>query len=248
MASKTKKPTSRKPRPKKKTRNRRTLFGFLWRFCLAVFCLVTFVPLALLLLYRIEGVHPISTLMIHDRLVGPGAERQWVDFEDISPHIYRSVLSSEDGKFCSHDGVDWEALNSVIEDAIDGERTRGASTITMQLVKNLFLWPDRSFLRKGLEIPYALMAETVLSKKRIMEIYLNIAELDNGVFGVEAAAQNYFKRSAKSLGPGQSALLTVTLPNPKKRNAAMPSRGMNRLAGIIRKRARASGAYIKCLQ
>ena len=138
MASKTKKPASRKTKPKKKTRNRRTLFGFLWRFCLAVFCLVTFVPLALLFLYRIESIHPISTLMIHDRLVGPGAERQWIDFEDMSPHIYRSVLSSEDGKFCSHGGVDWEALNSVIEDAIDGERTRGASTIAMQLVKNLF--------------------------------------------------------------------------------------------------------------
>jgi len=155
---------------------------------------------------------------------------------------------SEDGKFCSHSGIDWSALNQVIDDAIEGERTRGASTITMQLVKNLFLWPDRSFIRKGLEIPFALMAELILSKRRIMEIYLNIVELDTGVFGVGAASRHYFDRSAEKLGPRFSARLAVTLPNPKARNPANPSRRLRALAATIVKRARASGAYIKCLK
>jgi len=111
----------------------------------------------------------------------------------------------------------YRALNQVIEDAIDGEKTRGASTITMQLVKNLFLWPNRSFIRKGLEVPYAMMAELILPKKRIMEIYLNIAEWDKGIFGIELAAQKYFNRSAAKLGPRYSSLLAVTLRWARKK-------------------------------
>ena len=128
-----------------------------------------------------------------------------------------------------------------------GSIRTGASTITMQLVKNLFLWPNRSYVRKALEIPYALMAELILSKRRIMEIYLNIAEWDKGVFGAQLAAKTYFKRSAAKVGPRQSSLLAVTLPNPRGRNAARPGKSMNRIAKIVQKRARASGAYVKCL-
>ena len=186
--------------------------------------------------------------MIKEIIAGRGAEREWIDFENIAPVLYQSVMMSEDGQFCFHNGIDWNALNQVIDDAIDGERTRGASTVTMQLVKNLFLWPDRSFVRKGLEVPYALMAEVILGKQRIMEIYLNIAEWDRGVFGVESASKHYFKRSAQKLGPRHSSLLAVTLPNPKGRNPAKPSRRMNALARTIRARARASGAYIGCLR
>lgn len=228
-------------------RTRRSLKSFLVRFSLAFVALITFLPLGFLLLYSIEGVKPISTLMIRDAIVGPGAKREWIDLEDMSPRIYQSVMMSEDGQFCAHNGIDWNALNQVIDDAIDGERTRGASTITMQLVKNLFLWPDRSFIRKGLEVPYAMMAEVVLSKRRIMEIYLNIVELDAGVFGVGAAAQHYFNTSASKLGSRNSARLAVTLPNPKARNPAKPSRRLRALASTIQKRARASGAYIKCI-
>ena len=185
--------------------------------------------------------------MIKDALIGPGATREWVSIDDMAPVLYQSVMMSEDGKFCSHNGIDWAALNQVIDDAIDGERTRGASTITMQMVKNLFLWPDRSFVRKGLEVPLAMMAELVLSKRRIMEIYLNIVELDAGVFGVEAASKHYFNRNSARMGPQYSSLLAVTLPNPKMRNPAKPSRQMRRLARTIQKRAKASGAYVKCL-
>lgn len=229
-------------------RGRRTLRSYIVRFTIAFFSLVFGIPLILLMIYRIEAVKPVSTLMIRDALIGPGAKREWVELDAMSPHIPRSVMMSEDGLFCSHGGVDWAALNQVIDDALDGERTRGASTITMQLVKNLFLWPQRSFVRKGLEIPYAMMAELILSKRRIMEIYLNIVELDAGVFGVGAASRHYFKGSAGKLGPRNAARLAVTLPNPKSRNPANPSRQLRSLAATIQSRARASGAYITCLE
>lgn len=228
--------------------NKRSLRSFATRFLVAFSLILLLVPLGLLILYKFEGVKPISTLMIKEALVGHGAKREWIELEDMSPRIYQSVLMSEDGQFCAHGGVDWSALNQVIDDALEGERTRGASTITMQLVKNLFLWPDRSFIRKGLEIPYAMMAELVLGKRRIMEIYLNIVELDAGVFGVGAASKHYFNISAEKIGPRNSARLAVTLPNPKVRNPANPSRRLRSLANIIQKRARASGAYIGCLK
>jgi len=227
---------------------RRSRWALIVRFCLALAIVVFMLPPALLLIYRLEFVHPVSTLMIKESLAGSGATREWIEFEDIAPVAYQSVMMSEDGQFCSHAGIDWDALNQVIDSAIEGEKTRGASTITMQMVKNLFLWPDRSFVRKGLEVPYAMMAEMILGKRRIMEIYLNIAEWDEGVFGIESAAQHYFNRSAAKLGPKYSSLLAVTLPNPKGRNPARPSGKLSALARTIRARARASGAYIKCVE
>ncbi len=155
---------------------------------------------------------------------------------------------SEDGQFCFHRGVDWGELNAVIDDALDGEKTRGASTLPMQVAKNLFLWPHRSLIRKVFEIPYALFADLVWSKRRMMEIYLNMAEWDEGIFGIEAASQHYFKRPASRLTRSQAALLTVTLPNPAKRNPAKPSRALSKLARVIERRANQSGAYVKCLQ
>ncbi len=232
----------------KKKKSRRSFKNFLIRFAFAFLVLIFLIPALLLALYRFDFVHPISTLMVKEALVGHGAKREWIAIDDMAPVLYQSVLSSEDGQFCSHSGVDWGALNQVIEDAIDGEKTRGASTITMQLMKNLFLWPNRSFIRKALEIPYAMMAEVILPKKRIMEIYLNIAEWDKGIFGVELAAQKYFNRSAAKLGPQYSSLLAVTLPNPKQRNAAKPTNSMRRVAKIVQRRAKASGAYIQCLK
>ncbi len=232
----------------KNRKRRRSVKSFVTRFVLAFTVLIFLIPALLLTLYRFEFVHPFSTLMVREALIGHGAKREWIDINDMAPVLYQSVLSSEDGQFCSHSGVDWGALNQVIEDAIDGEKTRGASTITMQLMKNLFLWPDRSFIRKALEIPYALMAELILPKKRIMEIYLNVAEWDKGIFGVELAAKGYFGRSAAKLGPRYSSLLAVTLPNPKKRNAAKPTLSMDRVARIIQRRAKVSGAYVQCLK
>jgi monofunctional biosynthetic peptidoglycan transglycosylase len=215
---------------------------------LALVVLVMLVlPYLLVPLYAWKQIRPVSTLMLAETLTGRSYERQWVDFDAIAPVLVQSVMMSEDGQFCTHSGIDWEALNLVIEEALDGEATRGASTIPMQTAKNLFLPPTRSAIRKALEIPIAMWMDVVWSKRRLMEIYLNIAEWAPGVYGVEAAAQAYFGVPASKLSARQSALLAVTLPNPIKRNAANPSRGMRRLAGIIEARARQSGAYIKCL-
>lgn len=204
-------------------------------------------PYALIVLYTPNFIHPVSTLMLADLATFQGYDRRWVPLDQISPVLVQSVMMSEDGQFCSHWGVDWVQMNGVIQDALDGEATRGASTIPMQTAKNLFLWNGRSFLRKGLELPLALGADFVWSKKRLMEIYLNIAEWGPGIYGIEAASQYHFKKPASKLTPREASLLAVALPNPITRVASKPSRGMRRLAGLIERRARASGAYIKCL-
>lgn len=208
---------------------------------------IALLPYALILIYKLEFIHPVSTLMLWDLATLQGYDRQWVEFEDIAPVLVQSVMMSEDGQFCSHDGVDWVQMNGVIQDALDGESTRGASTIPMQTAKNLFLWNGRSFVRKGLELPLALGADLVWSKKRLMEIYLNIAEWGPGIYGIEAAAQHHFKVSAAKLSRRQASLLAVSLPNPITRVASKPAKGMKRLASLIERRAKGSGDYIKCL-
>ncbi|MFN3720009.1 MAG: monofunctional biosynthetic peptidoglycan transglycosylase [Rhizobium rhizophilum] len=204
-------------------------------------------PYVLILLYRAEFVRPVSTLMLADLATLQGYDRQWVDFEDISPNVVRAVMMSEDGQFCNHGGVDWNQLQSVIDDAMAGEATRGASTIPMQTAKNLFLWNGRSFIRKGLELPLAMAADAVWPKQRMMEIYLNVAEWGPGIYGIEAAARHHFKTSAAKLSRQQSALLAVSLPNPIDRVASKPGPGLKRLANVVDRRARASGDYITCL-
>lgn len=204
-------------------------------------------PYLLILVYKLEFVHPVSTLMLYDLAKFEGYDRRWVEFEEIAPALVQSVMMSEDGQFCRHNGVDWVQMNGVIADALDGESTRGASTIPMQTAKNLFLWNGRSFLRKGLELPLALGADFILSKKRLMEIYLNIAEWGPGIYGIEAAAQYHFKIPAAKLSRRQAALLAISLPNPITRVASKPAKGMKRLATLIERRAKGSGDYIKCL-
>jgi monofunctional biosynthetic peptidoglycan transglycosylase len=208
---------------------------------------IALAPYVLILVYAVDFIRPVSTLMLWDLATLKGYDRRWVEFEDISPVLVQSVMMSEDGQFCSHFGVDVRQLQGVVEDALEGEATRGASTIPMQTAKNLFLWNGRSFLRKALELPLAIGADAVWSKKRLMEIYLNIAEWGPGIYGIEAAAQHHFKTSAAKLTKKQAALLAVSLPNPITRVASKPSRGMSRLANLIQRRANASGEYIKCL-
>lgn len=204
-------------------------------------------PYLLIMLYWLPFVRPVSTLMLADLALLSGYDRQWVAIEDISPNLVKAVMMSEDGQFCSHGGVDWTQLRGVVQEALDGGATRGASTITMQTAKNLFLWNGRSFVRKGLELPLALFADTLWSKKRTMEIYLNIAEWGPGIYGAEAAARHYFKVPAAKLSLRQATLLAVSLPNPILRNAAKPTRNMTRLVPVIERRVRASGDYIKCI-
>ncbi len=206
-------------------------------------------PFLLTLVYVLPFVHPVSTLMLKDLATFRGYDRQWVNLDEVSQPLLHSIVMSEDGQFCSHYGVDLRELSGVIDDALAGEATRGASTITMQTVKNLYLWHrPLGTLRKLIELPLAVYFDLVLPKRRIMEIYVNIAELGPNIYGAEAAARHHFGKSAKNLTRREAALLTAALPNPILRNPAKPSAGMRRIAGIIERRAQRAGDYVRCLQ
>ncbi|TKT73933.1 monofunctional biosynthetic peptidoglycan transglycosylase [Afipia massiliensis] len=185
--------------------------------------------------------HPISTLMIGRYLTGETVTRKWVDLDQMSEALPRSVVAAEDARFCFHHGIDWNSVRNIIEDAQDGEVARGGSTITQQVAKNLFLWPGRSVIRKGLEFPLAMWIDLVLSKKRILELYLNVAELGpNGQFGAEAGANYAFGRPASALSAREAALLTSILPNPVTRSARNPGPGVRRMAGTYVVRAQSA--------
>jgi monofunctional glycosyltransferase len=185
--------------------------------------------------------HPVSTLMAWRQLSGAPMSRQWIELPAMSPALPRSVVASEDARFCVHHGIDWGALREVIDDAEDGEVARGGSTITQQVAKNLFLWQGRSFIRKALEFPLALWIDLVLPKPRILEIYLNIAEFGpSGQFGAQAGAMYAFGHGASALSAREAALLAAILPNPHRRSARSPAPGVRRLAGIYVARAQAA--------
>ena len=210
------------------------------RILLLVLLVVLLLPYLLTPLYRVG--HPVSTLMAWRWLKGAQVSRPWIDFSAISPYLPRSVVGSEDAKFCNHRGVDWDALRNVIDDAEDGEIARGGSTITQQVAKNLFLWQGRSIVRKALELPLALWIDLALSKQRILEIYLNIAEWGpSGQFGAEAGSAYAFGHSATSLSPREAALLAAILPNPVRRSARNPGPGVRRLGLTYVARAQAAG-------
>ena len=228
--------------------NRKHLDLRLFRIFLLILLVVLLLPYLLTPLYRTG--HPVSTLMAWRWLKGAQVMRPWIDFNAISPALPRSVVGSEDAKFCSHHGVDWDALQDVIDDAGDGEVGRGGSTITQQVAKNLFLWPGRSVIRKALELPLALWIDLVLPKQRILEIYLNIAELGpSGQFGAEAGSIYIyaFGHSAATLPPREAALLAAILPNPVRRSARRPGPGVRRLAGIYEARARSAASLAGCI-
>jgi len=209
------------------------------RNLLLIVLMVLLLPYLLTLFYRTG--HPISTLMAWRYVTGAPMSRQWIDLGAMAPSLPRSVVASEDAKFCSHHGIDWGALREVIDDAGDGEVNRGGSTITQQVAKNLFLWPSRSVVRKALEFPLALWIDLALPKPRILEIYLNIAELGpSGQFGAQAGAVYAFGHGASALSPREAALLAAILPNPVRRSARNPGPGVRRLAGIYVARAQAA--------
>lgn len=179
---------------------------------------------AIMLTFRFVNP-PTSAFIIADQWQHPQrtTQHEWVDIEDISPWMPLAVIASEDQRFLTHWGLDMNAIADAVEDYQSGDSLRGASTISQQTAKNLFLWNGRQFIRKGLEAGLTLGLEALWSKRRIMEVYLNIAEFGNGIFGVEAASQAYFGVSAKHLTPSQAARLAAVLPNPKKMSAAQPS-------------------------
>ena len=204
---------------------------------------LTLVALVLVLVLAYRWVNPpASTLMVAQRLTGTEIEHVWVPLDRISPNLVQAVLLSEDGAFCRHRGVDWSALEEAIESS------RGGSTITMQVVKNLFLWPSRSYVRKALEIALAYLVEVVWSKERILEIYLNIAEWGPGVFGAEVAARHHFNKAASRLSAQEAALLAVSLPSPLERQAGFPGAQERRLADRLQVRMRSVRTVQRCLR
>jgi monofunctional biosynthetic peptidoglycan transglycosylase len=208
---------------------------------------VLLLPYLLVPIYRI--VDPVSTPMLWRWLKGARVERHIVPVARMAPALPLSVIVAEDARYCAHRGIDWRQIRDSIEDADDISEARGASTITQQTAKNLFLWPGRSFVRKALELPLALWIDLVLPKRRVLEIYLNIAEWGpNGEFGAEAAARFAFGKSARDLTPSQSALLAAVLPNPHRRSARLPGPAVRRIAGIYQVRAARSPTLAACLR
>lgn len=190
---------------------------------------------------------PTTTLMLAQRIMGTRIDRAWRPFEQISPHLARAVVMSEDAGFCGHRGVDFTELERVYERGLEGGSRGGGSTIAMQVTKNLFLWPSKSYIRKAVEIPLTLVADRWWGKRRMLEIYLNIAEWGPGVFGAEAAARRYFDKPASELSEGEAALLAVALPNPIARNAADPTPQQRRMAGVVQARMRQGANNVRCL-
>lgn len=188
---------------------------------------------------------PISTLMAARFLSWQKVEREAVSLDQVSPHLLRAVIRAEDAKFCRHHGVDWQSLKAVLKEK--NGPSRGASTISMQVAKNLFLWPQRSYLRKALEVPMAMFLDMLWPKARMMEVYLSVAEWGDGIFGIEAAAQTYFKKSARQLSPWEAARLAAMLPNPRKRHPAVPSPTHLRYAQNIQKWSNAE-VDLSCLR
>ena len=233
-------PTPPPPRPRRRW----------WRIVLVAIALVVAVPVAVpLILVPVYGfVDPVSVSMLRRHITGHPVDRDWRPLDQISDRLKASVTMSEDGQFCRHWGVDIGALRGEIDVWLSGGVPRGASTITMQVARNLFLWDDRSIVRKVLEIPIALYVELVLPKPRIMEIYLNVAQWGPvGEFGVEVAARRAFGKGAEALSWNEAALLAAALPNPFLRRPERPGPHMQSVAEVIERRAREAARNIGCL-
>ncbi|MBM3546370.1 MAG: monofunctional biosynthetic peptidoglycan transglycosylase [Alphaproteobacteria bacterium] len=216
------------------------------RLLLTAIAVVLAAPLAVLLVYRFLPP-PITPLMIIRQIEGEPLRYDWVPLDAIAPSLPRLVVAAEDNLFCRHWGFDIDALQDELEKALDGEESRGASTISMQVAKNLFLWPYRSFVRKGLEAWLTPYVELALPKRRIIEIYLNIAEWGPGIYGAEAAARTHFKVPAARLKTAQSSQLAAVLPNPRRWSASSPTAYIQNRAALYRQRAAQLGpAYLGC--
>ena len=181
---------------------------------------------------------PIMFLRVYEGLLEGrlvGIDRSWVPYEAVSPHFFRAFVGAEDARFMRHNGIDWKAM----EDAMrynrqhKGRKVRGASTITMQTAKNVFLWHGRTYVRKGFEAWFTFLIEQLWGKKRILEFYANVVEMGDGVYGVEAAARKYFGKSASDLTRREAALIAAVLPNPRRWSPAKPTAYINRRVNWI---------------
>ena len=215
-------------------------FGLPLMIFTVLFAAFVVVPVGWAVIYRFIDP-PATMLMLQRAAEGETIRHSPVPLAEISPHVVRSVIAAEDANFCSHDGFDIEAIQDALESNREGGRIRGASTISQQTAKNLFLWPERSWLRKGFETYFTLIIETLWPKRRIMAAYLNVAEWGDGIFGIEAAAQERFGVSAARLTPLQAARLAAVLPSPNRWSANRPGPYVRRRAATLIQRARVVG-------
>lgn len=203
----------------------RLVVRFLFKFLIGFLGL----SLALVLLFKFVPV-PVTATMIMN---GDGITKDWEPLSDIDRNMVRAVIAAEDGKFCTHDGFDREAIEKAIEQNAKGGRIRGGSTISQQTAKNVFLWQGGGFFRKGLEAYFTVLIENIWGKRRIMEVYLNVAETGIGTYGAEAGAQRYFGKSAARLTPLEAARMAAALPLPQKRSVTNPSGWLRRHGNTI---------------
>jgi monofunctional glycosyltransferase len=217
------------------------------RAFLTLLLIVLLAPPALLLVYRFLPV-PITPLMVIRLVEGDGLRKAWVPLEAIAPALPRAVVAAEDNRFCQHFGFDWQELEGQMDALLAGERARGASTITMQTAKNLFLWPGRDLVRKALEAWLTPQIELLLPKRRIVEIYLNIAEFGPGIYGAEAAARTYFGKPANGLSAGEAVLLAAVLPSPRRWSPVRPTEYLQGRARTIRTRIDQLGPMLHCIE
>jgi monofunctional biosynthetic peptidoglycan transglycosylase len=210
--------------------------SWLWKLLLGLFVLLVPAPIFLLLLFRVLPV-PGTPEMLVSLIQGKGANYHWTD--DISPRLERAVIAAEDQNFCTHHGFDWASINKAVQDhnRRPSKPMRGASTISQQTARTLFLVPTRSWIRKGLEAYLTVLLESLWPKKRILLAYLNLVDWGDGIFGAEAAANAYFGTDAGSLDSTQAARLAAILPNPHKWKAAHPGRYVRRRTGIVQGRS-----------
>lgn len=208
------------------------------RYALIAFCAWFAAVMLAIVLYRFVNP-PMSMLMLMQRLTGQSIDQRWIPLEAMSTSLKRAVITSEDGKFCTHWGFDLGEIRAAMR-AGEGFG-RGASTITQQTAKNLFLWPGKSYVRKALEVPITLAIEATWPKRRILEVYLNIAEWGPGIFGAEAAAHAYFDKRASAVGEREAAQMAVALPNPIQRDPSDPDSSLSRKATTLQARMRAQG-------
>jgi monofunctional biosynthetic peptidoglycan transglycosylase len=215
----------RPPHPKDRYRNEkkgRRLFRWFGKTFLILALLI--VLLSFLLVLPLRWVDPTTTaFMLQDNSGIRPLQREWVDWSDIGDALPIAVVAAEDQKFAGHMGFDVASIRNSVDEYSQGQSLRGASTITQQVAKNLYLWPSRSFLRKGIEAYFAVLLEAVLSKSRILEIYLNIAEFGSGIYGAGAASESYFGKAPSALEDTEAALLAAVLPSPKRLHVGRPS-------------------------
>lgn len=207
--------------------------GLLARVVLGLFALVVVFPVCWVLAYRFVPP-PVTSLMLIRLAQGHGLDYRWRGLKDISPTLADAAIASEDAHFCTHHGFDFTAMEKAMEhnDRRPG-RIRGGSTISQQTAKNVFLWPARSYVRKGLEAYFTVLIEALWGKRRIMEVYLNVVEMGPGVYGAEAASRRDFGHSARRMSTSEAARLVAILPNPLKYNAVDPGRYVQRRAGKV---------------